>query len=108
LNLKVLALILFYYGMLSAFFVIGAGSIPVDATLTGNLTNMSGSLTGDETPTGGLFSIGVSFLRFAGFVLIGVGLPSDTPAAVSTVFFLWQTCVTIFVIGFFISSIWDG
>lgn len=62
----------------------------------------------EDLPKGGLFDSGVSFGRFIGIVTFGVGLPEDTPTWFSLLFILWQTIVTIFFIGFIISSIWNG
>jgi len=108
LNLKILALLLFYYGILSAFFVIGSSVLPTDANTTTDLSTLSGNVTGSELELGGFFSVGVSFLRFAGFIAFGIGLPADTPTAMVTVFIIFESCLTILTVGFIISSIWDG
>ncbi len=65
-------------------------------------------LSEDEITTGGIFGSGISFGRFAGFVLFGVGLPSSVPSWIQLIIAIWQTIFTLFTVGFVVSSIWDG
>lgn len=105
-NLKILFLILVYYGVLSLFLIFG-GAVTVG--IEGNVSFQNDSrLQGSEIDTGGLFGSGVSFSRFFGLITLGIGLPDDTPSWFAVMFFLWQTIVTILSVGFVISSIWDG
>jgi len=79
--------------------------------LTGFSENISlndSALSAGEIEQGGFFTVGVSVARFVGWVGFGIGLPEDTPTWFSTIFFAWQTMITIFTAGFIISSIWDG
>lgn len=80
----------------------------LDEGFTTNIVLNDSALSSEEIDTGGLFGTGVSFSRFFLFIGLGVGLPADTPSWFSTIFTLWQTCLTIFVIAFIISSIWNG
>ena len=104
-NLRILFLILFYYTIISLFFLTG-GAYLGDASTNVNLNESS--LTSAEIDTGGLFNTGVSFGRFFTLIGFGIGLPSDTPVFMQFFFFAWQTLITIFSVGFIISSIWDG
>lgn len=106
-NLKILFMILIYYGILSLVFTLG-GSTLSNAGYNTTISLNDSEMTSNEIDTGGLFGTGVSFTRFLGFLLFGVGLPEDTPSFFNVIFILWQTLVTIFTIGFIISSIWDG
>ena len=106
-NLKILFLLLVYYGLLSLFFILG-GSIISDAGYTTNIELNSTSLTSSEIDTGGIFNTGVSFGRFFSLITFGIGLPSDTPIWFAIMFGVWQTIFTIFAVGFVISSIWNG
>lgn len=65
-------------------------------------------LSSSEIDSGGLFGTGVSFLRFTGFVLFGVGVPGSVPLFIRLLIAAWQTAITIFTVGWVISSIWDG
>lgn len=104
-NLKILFLILLYYGIISLVFITGGAFLSDSSTsLNLNSTNM----TADELDRGGLFGTGVSFGRFVGLITVGVGLPSDTPSWFSAMFVVWQTLFLIMTIGFVISSIWNG
>lgn len=103
-DLKILGALLVYY-----FFLIGIATFvvnPLDVTTNIDL-NVS-DLSDDEVDTGGLFGQGVDFGRFAGFVLFGIGLPSDTPILISIIFGVVQSLITIFSVGWFVSSIWNG
>lgn len=104
-DLKILFLILSYYGILSIF-ILGAGPALSDTTLAGGIN--SSSIQPDEVTTGGIFGTGISFTRFIGLLTIGVGMPSDTPAWVVTPIIVWQSMFTVLTIGWFVSSIWNG
>jgi hypothetical protein len=41
-------------------------------------------------------------------ITIGIGLPVDTPNTFKVIFFIWQTLLLIFTIGFIVASIWNG
>jgi hypothetical protein len=88
--------------------VFAAPGSPISNPANYDLNNSAGGLEGSESGEGGLFSIGVSFARFFGFVLFGIGLPSDTPALVNWIFIIWETCISIFTAGWIINSIWGG
>ena len=104
-NLKVLLAILIYYGVISLVFIFGASEL---TGFSSNIYLNDSSLSNPEIDTGGLFNSGVSFGRFFIFVLFGLGLPETTPFWFSTIFFLWQTLVTVLSVGFIIDSIWSG
>lgn len=107
-DLKILVLIIMYYAVFSIVFFFGGAAMFGDAgySLTADLN--STAIGAGELDTGGLFGTGVSFGRFAAIVVFGLGLPSDTPAWFAVMFAMWQTCVTIFIIGWVINSIWGG
>jgi len=105
-NLKVLFLLLFYYAIMSSFFLLS--DVFEDSGASSNINLASSELQEEEIDTGGLFGTGVSFGRFFGLVSFGIGLPDETPNWFKVLFTLWQSCVSIFVIAFIISSIWDG
>jgi len=107
-DLKVLFLLLIYYGLVSSIFLIGGDVFGDGSGFSTDIALNDSELSSGEIDTGGLFGSGISFGRFAGLVGLGVGLPDDTPTGFKLIFGLWQTMVTILSIGFFISSIWDG
>lgn len=104
-NLKILFLLLIYYSILSLVFVTGS-EILTGYNSTINLNDSE--LSDDEVDTGGIFSTGLSFTRFLAFVGFGIGLPDSTPSWFSLLFTAWQSIITIFSIGFVMSSIWNG
>jgi len=104
-NLKVLFMLLLYYSVI--IIVLAVPGSPLSDIDYNASINGSG-LSDDETDTGGLFSVGVSLGRFFALVGFGVGLPSSVPTFISYAFVVWQSLVTMFTVGFIISSIWDG
>jgi len=106
-KIKILAILLFYYGIISLLFLM-SGDLLTDNNYTNTISLNDSDITADEIDAGGLFTTGVSVLRFVGFVGFGVGLPDDTPNWFSIPFAVWSTLVTIITIAFIISSIWDG
>jgi len=107
-NLKILFMLLMYYSLISLFFVTGYDSLFLENGYNSTININDSGLSSEETDSGGLFSSGVSLSRFFAFVTFGIGLPDDTPSWFSIIFALWQTILTVFTIGFIISSIWDG
>ena len=105
-DLKVLFILLVYYSLISIFFI-SADSIITDDYNTTIVLNDS-ELQDEEIDLGGLFGTGVSFSRFFGFVGFGIGLPEDTPSWFNGIFIIWQSMISIFTIGFIISSVWNG
>jgi hypothetical protein len=103
-DLKILFILLVYYSVFSAFFLLGNVLDDFD----NNIVLDDGELASTEIDQGGLFNTGVSFGRFFGLMTIGIGLPDDTPSWFQILFSLWQTLLLIFSAGFIISSIWDG
>ena len=106
-NLKILFMLLVYYSILSMMFGLSSGLF-ADAGFNTTINLNDSELSSDELDEGGLFSTGISFTRFATLITFGIGLPESTPAWFKTIFFIWQTLITIFAVGFVISSIWDG
>lgn len=104
-DLKILFMLLVYYSLISLFFVFGVATME---DYTENIALNTSELQANETDTGGLFSVGISFTRFFAFVGFGVGLPDDTPTWFSLIFIAWQSIVTIMAVGFVLSSIWNG
>ena len=105
-NLKLLTFIVAYWCMWGMLFYFGS-DVFIGYT-TDDINSVSGALTPDETDTGGLFSLGISFIRFAGLVVFGIGLGSGVPLFFSIMFGFWQTLVSIVCVGFFLDSIWSG
>lgn len=106
-DLKILMLILGYWGLFLAMFVLSEGLLLNEGYSIHAELN-STELASSEVDTGGLFGTGVSLGRFVAFTLFGVGLPSDTPFWISVPVAIWQTMFTIFTVGFVISGIWNG
>ena len=104
-NLKILFMILGYYACI--IILLSAPQSPL-ADVSYNATLNDSALSGAETDTGGLFSVGVSIVRFFALVGFGVGLPSTVPTIISYAFTVWQSLFTMFTAGFIISSIWNG
>lgn len=101
-------MILIYWSVFIAIFAVGGATVLTDAGYSVDAPLNDSTYGVDETDTGGLFSTGVSFGRFIGFALFGIGLPSSTPTWMAILISIWQTLWTIFTAGFLISSIWDG
>ena len=98
-------MLLLYYTFISLLFVFGG------SYLTGYSTNIdlnTTTLQSDEIDTGGAFTGGVSFVRYLVFIGFGIGLSPDTPSWFAIIYAGWSTLLTIFTMGFIISSIWNG
>lgn len=107
-NLKLIFLLLFYWVIISAFFVT-AGSVFTDENgYEFNNTLNATEISDDEQDTGGLFGSGISLGRLIMFVTIGIGLPEDTPLFFKIPFILWHSILTILAIFLFIDAIWSG
>mgnify|MGYP001199787202 CR=1 FL=1 len=105
-NLKILGLLLIYYFLIGTIILAVSSLVTTDASSNFSLNNTQ--INAPETDTGGLFSSGVSFSRFFTLILFGFGLPSDTPSIFVVIMVLIQTSITVFTVGFIISSIWNG
>lgn len=99
-------MIIVYYAVLSLVFSFGS-DVFADGGITSNISLNDSDISSPEVDTGGLFTTGVSFVRFLGLLTLGIGL-GDVPSWFAVIFFLWQTMVTILSIGWFIASIWNG
>ena len=97
-----------YYSILSSLFLLGGAVFNEEDGYISDIDLDDSAIGEDELDTGGLFGSGISFGRFAGMIGFGIGLPDDTPFGFSLIFGLWQSIVTIFTLGFVISSIWNG
>ena len=104
-NLKILTLILFYYGVLSIM-ILTTGSAFSDDLINSDIS--SDVLTSNEIKKTGLFGTSISFTRFTVLLGFGVGLPDDTPSFVTFPFIIWQSALTIISIGSFVDYIWSG
>lgn len=95
--------------MLSLFFLFGAAVFsPDEYTYSGTAALNSTELSSSEIDTGGLFNTGVSFSRFAAFIGLGIGLPATTPTWFIVMFSFWQIMFNTLIVGWVISSIWNG
>ena len=109
-NLRILAALLIYWGMWAMVFSLGASALfPAQNSFnyTSVFNNQSGA-SGNEITTGGIFGSGLSFGRFLTLTFFGLGLPADSPSWASILIGIVQSCITIFGVGWFISSIWNG
>jgi len=100
--------LLLYYSVISIFFIFASSDTTAFDSYNNTISLNDSAITGGEQDSGGFFASGISFGRFVGLITIGVGLPSDTPSFVSVFWIVWQSLMTIFTIGFVISSIWNG
>jgi len=96
--------IILYFVLLNILYWGGINDL-TGFTTTSNLSVMD---TSNETGTGGLFGVGISFSRWYMFMTFGVGLPADTPDWFQYLFSAWTICVDLFVLAWIISSIWNG
>lgn len=110
-NLKVLFFLLVYYVLMSIIFIATTGTdnpyTNNDVYLNGTPINGS-SISSTEIDTGGLFTIGVSVLRFVGFVGFGIGFPSSLPLWFLVSMIIIQSAISMFTVGFIIDSVWSG
>jgi len=104
-KMGILAILLIYYSALVAFFAFA--TFDPAYSISGNPVDNS-SLGSNETGTGGLFSIGITFARFFGFVAFGVFIPVVVPLWFAIFFVVWQSAITMYSAAFVISAIWDG
>lgn len=112
-NLKVAFIVILYWTIWIAILTVGGAN----NSLTESGVNQTGSInTSDfgqgEIDSGGIFSgtLGVftSIGRFIGLTFFGIGLPSDYPLLLRTLFALWATGWTLLTIGLIIDSVWSG
>lgn len=94
--------------MFLLIFSVGGATVLIDDGYSVSATLNESAVNPGEVDTGGLFGTGVSFTRFVGFALFGLGMGSSTPTWMAVMVAIWQTLWTIFTIGFIVSSIWDG
>lgn len=107
-NLRILFGIIVYWAVWIIFLTSDMSPLYEEDYNTGTINLNVTSLSEDEQDTGGLFSSGVSFGRFATFTLFGIGLPANYPIWIVYFFGIWQSIITIFTIGFFLDSLWSG
>lgn len=106
-NLKILFLLLMYYSLVGLFFSF-SGSILTDDGYSTDVNLTGNELTSNETGTGGIFSTGISFDRWFTLVFFGIGLGASVPTWFALLFIAWETLITIFGVGWIVSSIWNG
>lgn len=109
-DLKILAVIIVYYIMWILAFSLGGNYLTgyTENINSSILTMGNSTLAANEQTDPGLWAAVVSFGRFFGFVALGIGLPGGLPGVIYLFVFLIQTGITIFSVGFVISSIWNG
>jgi len=105
--MKILLVLILYYVFIILMFSV-QGSILSDAGYNTTVELNNSELSSGEIDSGGFFSTGVSFARFFGFVVFGVGLPSDTPIWISTIWIIIASGISVFTVGFLFDSIWGG
>lgn len=107
-NSKILFAFLVYYGLISLMFF-GIGDLLTTSGYSSNITlNNSGISDTEGLTSGGFMGQGLNLGRFVVFAFFGIGLPSDTPTWFVYAFAVWQTILTLLLISFIISSIWNG
>jgi len=105
-KIGLLMAIITYYLIISIGFIFAYEYKPdISQNVTGTLNNTD--FNGDDLDRGGLWSVGVSFSRYVGFVTIGVGL-GDIPFYLQVLYSAWSIFMLVISIGFVISSVWDG
>lgn len=107
-NLKILFGIIVYWCIWIIFLTSNISPLYEKEFDTSSIDLNITALSPDEQDTGGLFSTGVSFSRFAKFTVFGIGLPIDYPEWIKIFFGIWQTIITLFTMGFIIDAIWSG
>ncbi len=107
-DLKILMIILSYWTIFLIIFGTGGASVLLDDGYTVSSPLNETEIGTEEIDEGGFFGTGVSFGRFVGFALFGIGVGASMPSWASFMIAGWQTLFTIFTIGFVLSSIWDG
>lgn len=113
-NLKLLFVYIGYYAFIGLLFLLVA--LPADEADAAVLDDFNYSnpinasdLEEQDYPEAGIFTgITLDLARFIGFVGIGVGLPDTVPLGISIMFIVWESCVTLTLIGFVITAIWNG
>lgn len=107
-NLKILFGLCVYWIFWIIFLTSDMSPLYEEAYITDSIDLNVTALSDSEQDTGGLFSSGVSFGRFAKFTVFGIGLPSNYPSWLKYLFGLWQTILTLLTIGFFLDALWSG
>lgn len=107
-NWKILIMILFYYGIFSALFLLGNAENVLTDFDSSKIKLNDSNIQNSEIDKGGLFGTGVSFGRYIGFVFFGIGLPPDTANFFIILFAIWQSIITIISITLVITAIWNG
>lgn len=105
-NLKILMVILIYYGIVISILLTG-GSIVTGVSTNANI-NSSEMQDTEIDDTAGLFSSGISLGRFITLTTFGIGFGEGVPAGFKVAFGIWQSMFTIFCVGWAIDSIWSG
>jgi len=99
---------LIYYTLLSGFFFFGLNDeIPQATDYTSNIGFNNTGLESTETDSGGLFSFGISLLRWTMFIALGIGL-GEVPAWFQIIYTMWTVIINIMATAFVIKIIWDG
>jgi len=107
-NLKILFVLLVYWSAFLVIFAVGGDTILEDQLTSVDADFNSSAMGFNETSTtGGIFGSGISFGRWFAFATFGIGLV-NAPSWFAVVFASWQTMMSIFTIGWIISSIWNG
>lgn len=101
--------IILYYTCWTALFIFNPQLFSEDTGYTNTIDlNETALDPTSELDKGGFFTQGVSFTRFFGIILFGIGLPSTVPTGLIIAVFLWQTVMTILSLLWIFSAIWDG
>lgn len=107
-NLKILFMLLVYWSVWLLIITSAYTSVLSDDNVTTTVSLNNSEFGANETVSAGLFSSGLSFSRWFSLAFFGIGLGTSTPVWFSVLFSAWQTIVSVFTIGFVISSIWNG
>ena len=104
-KLQALGVVVAYWILL--FLFVGFTGSPFEGDFTmgtpPNITQTPTNITGIDSFFSAVGNTVGNALSIAGFIFFGVGLPDYIPAWLATLFFLWNTFLSIIAIGIFVS-----
>ena len=114
-KIQYLVPVVLYYvsiGLIFAFLpssAMSGASTPADInSLNNNATGFNQNNEIQEGFFASLTSIATGVLRFGLFATVGVGLPSDTPSFIQTIWTAWSILILFIAIALIISAFWNG
>lgn len=107
-NLKILFVLIIYYSFISLIFVMGSSVFNEESDYNSTIALNESALADTSDATPGIFATLASFGRFFAFITFGLFFPTSVPSWFSIFYFVWQTGLTIFTVGFLLSSLHNG